>query len=71
MAITVRLPYYLIDGGYIYLGDGNVDFDSWLIKEVNEWLAENISNDWEYMDRDDTIIFNDESDAIAFKLRWF
>jgi len=41
-----------------------------LTKEVNQWLDENITNDWLYIEPLTQIKFIDKEDAFAFILRW-
>lgn len=56
---------------WIWLGDGTIDVA--LISEIRHWCKENLSGKWEteYQNGKMFMHFQETSDMIYFKLRWF
>lgn len=65
-------------GNHVAWNRYNLDLDAlWggpgvegVIYDMAEWCIDNCANDWALHWNEERAIFNDESDAVAFKLRW-
>ena len=68
MKYTVAVPHHDYDG-VLYKMSMHI---STLFQEVNDWLGEEIGNrgdTWDWYESDEFVFLN-ETDAVAFKLRW-